>query len=190
MTQLAHHRFTFADYVELEEHSPTRHEFLDGTIFAMAGGSPEHAAISANVIHLLNLGLEAKKCRVFSSDLRIRVVDTGLASYPDVSVVCGKLQLDPEDIKKHTALNPIVLVEVLSPSTEAYDRGEKLTHYRLIPSLREVLLIAHDEQRVDLWRRVGSHWTQISAGLGGTITLESIDCVLAVDAVYRDPLAG
>jgi Uma2 family endonuclease len=191
MAQLApHHRFTFADYVQIEEHSGIRHEFLDGIIFALAGGTPEHAAIAANVTRLLGNALEGQRCRVFSSDLRIRVVETGLASYPDVSVICGKVELDPEDPKGHTALNPVVLVEVLSPSTEDYDRGEKLAQYRRVPSLQEVVLVAHDERRIDLWRRVGDHWTQISAGPGATLTLESVGCGLAVDEVYRDPLAG
>jgi Uma2 family endonuclease len=189
MAGLARTRFTFADYVQIEEESSIRHEFLDGTIYAMAGGSLEHAAVGANVIGLLRNALEGKRCRVFTGDLRVRVTATGLASYPDAAVICDQVELDPEDAKGHTATNPVVLVEVLSPSTEDYDRGEKLAHYKRMPTLREVMLIAHDEQRVDLWRRVGDHWTQRSWRAGEDVALESLDCALPVDAIYRDPLA-
>lgn len=184
-----HHLFTFADYLQIEAESGVRHELVGEMIVAMGGGSPEHAALGANVIHVLNLGLEGKRCRVYSSDLRVRVAATGLVTYPDASVVCGKLELDPEDPKGHTAVNPVVLVEVLSPSTAAYDRGEKLAHYRRIPSLREIVLVANGEARIELWRRVGEEWTYASAGPGETVVLESVGCGLAVDAVYRDPLA-
>jgi Uma2 family endonuclease len=189
MTHLARQAFTFAQYVHLEENSPNKHEFLDGVVYAMAGGSPDHAAIAGNVIRLLGGALEGKRCRVFTSDLRIRVKSTGLGTYPDTSVICDRVDLDPEDPKGHTALNPTVLVEVLSPSTEDYDRGEKLSHYKRIDSLREVMLVAHDEHRVDLWRKVGTHWTQLTVGDGGHVELESLGCTLSVDEIYRDPLA-
>jgi Uma2 family endonuclease len=150
------------DYVQIEECSTIKHEFLDGVVYAMAGGSPDHAGVASNVIGLLRAALEGRRCRVFTSDLRIRVDKTGLDTYPDASVICGRLALDPQDPKGHTAVNPTVLVEVLSPSTEEYDRGEKLSHYKCIESLQEVMLIAHDEHRVDLWRRAGARWTQLS----------------------------
>ncbi|MBI4954639.1 MAG: Uma2 family endonuclease [Myxococcales bacterium] len=189
MSQLARRAFTFADYVFLEESSPIKHEFLDGVVYAMAGGSPDHAAVCANVIRLLGVALEGKRCRVFTSDLRIRVQATGLGTYPDTSVICGRLELDPEDAKGHTAINPTLLVEVSSPSTDDYDRGEKLAHYKRIASLREVLLLAHDERRVDLWRRAGGHFTQLTYQSGERVVLESLDATLAVDELYRDPLA-
>jgi Uma2 family endonuclease len=190
VTQLARQPFSFDAYVELEDGSPIKHEFLDGAVWAMAGGSPAHAAIAANLVRLLGAGLEGRRCRVFTSDLRIRVSDTGLATYPDASVICDRVELDPGDRKGHTALNPVLLVEVLSPSTEAYDRGEKLAHYQRIASLREVMLVAHDERRVDLWRRVDERWTQISAHAGDEVALHSLgDLRLAVDTIYFDPLA-
>lgn len=96
---------------------------------------------------------------MFSSDLRIRVVETGLGTYPDVSVVCGPLELDPADPRGHTVTNPVLVIEVLSPSTEDYDRGEKLAAFKRIASLREVVLVAHDERRLEIWRRVGAIWT-------------------------------
>lgn len=190
MTHLARKVFTFEEYVQLEEGSPIRHEYLDGVVYAMAGGSPDHAAVAGNVIGLLRVALAGKRCRVFTSDLRIRVQDTGLATYPDTSVVCDQLEIDPEDPKGHTALNPIVVCEVLSPSTEDYDRGEKLAHYKRIGSLREVILIAHDDRRVDVWRRAGERWTQFTFRSGEHVRLDSIQCSLEVDEIFRNPLEG
>jgi Uma2 family endonuclease len=190
VAQLARPRFTFADYLQIEDVSPIRHEFLDGVIYAMAGGSPDHAGIAVNVTAALTARLGDRRCRVFSSDLRIRIRSTGLSTYPDGAVICERVELDPEDPKGHTAVNPTVLIEVLSPSTEAYDRGEKLSHYKHIDTLQEVLLIAHDERRVDLWRRVGTHWTQLTFRSGDMLALASLECALAVDDIYRNPLDG
>lgn len=187
MVAPAHHRFTFDDYLRVEEDSVIRHEFLDGRIWAMAGGTPAHARICANVIALLGVALGARRCAVFTTDLRIRVRATGLATYPDVSVICGQVELDLTDPKRHTALNPKLLVEVLSPSTEDYDRGEKLEHYQQIPSLEEVMLVSHDEHKIVVWRRSGSGW-QATEHRDGVVSL-AIGCELAVAAVYRDPLA-
>ena len=189
MSQLARPCFDFEDYVLLEEDSAIKHEFLDGQVWAMASGGPAHAAITAALIHLLGQGLTGKRARVYTADLRVRVLSTGLCTYPDASVIGGAVELDPADKKGHTAVNPTVLVEVLSPRTAGYDRGEKLAHYQLIPSLREVMLVAHDEHRVDLWRRVGDHWTQLTFVPGQSVTLESIACTLPVADIYFDPLA-
>mgnify|MGYP002619913522 CR=1 FL=1 len=189
MSQLARQPYTFEEYVALEETSPVKHEFLDGEVWAMAGGSPDHAAVSGNLVRLLGQALMERACRVFTSDLRVRVAATGLGTYPDASVICDRIELDPEDRKGHTALNPTVLVEVLSPSTEAYDRGEKLAHYKRIESLREVLLVAHDERRVDLWRRLDGVWTQLTFRGDETIELESLPGVrLSIDDIDFDPL--
>jgi Uma2 family endonuclease len=189
VTQLARQPYTFEEYVDLEETSPVKHEFLDGEVWAMAGGSPDHAAISGNLVRLLGQALMGRACRVFTSDLRVRVAATGLGTYPDASVICDRIDLDPDDRKGHTALNPTVLVEVLSPSTEAYDRGEKLAHYKRIESLREVLLVAHDERRVDLWRQLGAAWTQLTFRGDETIELDSLPGVrLSIDDIYFDPL--
>jgi Uma2 family endonuclease len=190
VAQLARQPYTFAEYVELEETSPVKHEFLDGEVWAKAGGSPDHAAVAGNVVRLLGQALLGRRCRVFTSDLRVRVASTGLGTYPDASVICDRIELDPGDRKGHTALNPIVLLEVLSPSTEAYDRGEKLANYKLIDSLREVLLVAHDERRVDLWRRVDGGWTQLTFRGDDSVELEGLGGIkLAIDGIYFDPLA-
>ena len=188
MSQLARQVFSISDYVELEDLSVIKHEFLDGVVYAMAGGSPEHAAVAGNLIRLLGVQLEGRRCRVFTSDLRIRVQSTGLITYPDTSVICEQMELDPEDPRGHTALNPTLLVEVLSPSTEEYDRGEKLTHYKRIPSLREVMLVAHDERRVDVWRRTGERWTQLAFRGEEAVALESLPCTLALSEIFHDPL--
>jgi Uma2 family endonuclease len=179
---------SFAEYVALEELSPIKHEFLDGHVWAMAGGSPEHAAVTMNVGALLLAQLRGRPCRVFSSDLRVRCEATGLSTYPDVTVVCGNLELDPSDPTRHTVTNPRVLVEVLSPSTEHYDRGEKLEHYRQIDSVQEVVLVALDEQAVDVWRRDQGEWRVARTEPGGTAKLASIGCDLPLPEVYRDPL--
>jgi len=190
MGEPAHHRFTFDQYLMLEEDSGAKHEFLDGQVWAMSGGTPDHAAIAGNVLTLLNVQLAGKKCRVFTSDLRIRVVATGLGTYPDVSVVCGRLELDPEDAKRHTVINPRVLVEVLSPSTEDYDRGDKLRQYQQIPALDELVLVAHDRREIEIIRReADGSWSRRLVRDGETAMLTSIACALPVDEVYRDPLA-
>lgn len=141
-----------------------------------------------NVSTLLNTQLRGKPCRVHSSDLRVRVLATGLATYPDVTVICGAADRDPED--QNTLVNPIVLVEVLSPSTAEYDRVEKLEHYRRIPSLREVVLIAHQERLVEVWSRGdGESWRRTEARSGHSAPLDSIGVDLPVDEIYRDPFA-
>lgn len=176
------HRYSFEDYLEIEEASPVRHEFYAGEIYAMAGGTPEHAAVTARITVLLGQQMGTSPCRVYSSDLRVRVLATGLATYPDVTVVCGPSERDPES-KTHVT-NPKVVVEVLSRGTADYDRGEKLDHYREIPSLSAVVLVAHDGVRVDLLTRGQSGWTMTSFGAGDIVRLDAIGCTLAVDDVY------
>ena len=190
MSQPARQHFSFQEYVRLEESSTVKHEFLDGLVWAMAGGSPDHAAVAVNVSTLLATQLRDRPCRVFGSDLRVRVKETGLGTYPDVSVVCGRLELDPDDPQGHTVTNPVLLVEVLSPSTDAYDRGEKLAHYKRIPSLQEVVLVAYDRRQLEVWRREGSGWILDVAHGDQRAPLRSVSCELPLGEVYRDPLAA
>jgi Uma2 family endonuclease len=189
VTELARKRFSFAEYLRLEEESGVRHEFFDGVAYAMAGGSAEHAAVTANIIRHIGNALEGRPCRVYTPDLRVRVAETGLTTYPDASVICDGLETDPEDKQGHTALNPTLLVEVLSPSTENYDRGEKLAHYKRIPTVREIMLVAHDERRVDLWRRTKRGWTQRVFRDGESVELTSLECALPVRDIYFDAFA-
>lgn len=185
----AQRRYTLDEYIRLEEYSNVRHEYLDGQIYAMAGGTPEHGACAANVIGLLTAKLGERRCRVYTSDVRIRVQATGLDTYPDVSVVCGHAERDEKD--PNALVNPTLLVEVTSPSTADYDRGEKLDQYKLIPSLAEILFVAHDAHRVQVVRRAADgSWSETEALAGASVRLESLGCDLAVDEVYRDPLAA
>jgi Uma2 family endonuclease len=180
---------TYAEYLAAEAKSDTKHEWLNGEVFAMAGGTPEHAGLAASVIGELRLALRDRPCRVFSSDLRVKVQATGLATYPDASIACGKLETDPEDAQ--AVVNPIVLVEVLSDSTEAYDRGEKFAHYRRILSLREYVIVSQREPRIEVHRRnEAGRWELYEAGAGESIELASVGCRLNVDDVFRDPLAA
>lgn len=176
--------YTFAEYVRLEEGSTVKHEYLGGQIYAMAGGSPEHAALAAAVIAKLVVALEGGRCRVHTSDLRIRVRTTGLCSYPDVSVVCGPREVDPESAD--TVTNPTLLVEVTSKSTEEYDRGEKFDHYRQIPSLREYALVSHRERAIEVRARDdGGKWVTRVARSGERVELASLGCSFDVDAIYE-----
>jgi Uma2 family endonuclease len=182
-----HAHYSLEEYLRLEEYSNVKHEYLDGQIYAMAGGTPEHGALAVRLTARLLEQLRGRRCSVYSSDVRVRVAVTGLDTYPDASVVCGHEQRDAQD--RNALTNPIVLAEVLSPSTEEYDRGEKLTHYKHIASLQEVVLVSHGERRVEVCRREGQSWRVLTWGAGETARLESIGCTIEIDELYRDPFA-
>jgi Uma2 family endonuclease len=184
-------RMTHAEYLALEEKSETKHEYVNGEVFAMAGGTIEHGALAAAVTVALGNALQGRPCRVLSSDVRVRVKATGLSTYPDVSVVCNKVETDADD--EHGVLNPSLIVEVLSDSTEAYDRGEKAAHYRRLPSLREYVLLSQHEPRIEVHRRnERGNWELVAEARKGE-RAELRACgdpiVLDVDALYRDPLS-
>jgi Uma2 family endonuclease len=177
------HRYSFSDYLALEEASNTKHEFLDGEIYGMAGGTPEHAALSVALSSALLAQLRGGPCRVYSSDLRVRVLATGLATYPDVTVVCGELERDPES--PATVVNPRVGVEVLSDGTEAYDRGQKLDHYRRIPSLAAVVLVSHRAPAIEVWERTSDGtWGRREFGTGQAAEIQALPVRLLVDEIY------
>jgi Uma2 family endonuclease len=180
-----HHRYTYADYVAVESESSTKHEFLDGEIYAMAGGSEDHSALAAQVLRALGNAIGDQPCRVHTSDLRLYVEAVGLATFPDGSVVCGGVQQHAPS-PRATALNPMVLVEVTSDSSEDYDTGAKLEYYRTIPSLRDYIIISHRERRITIHHRnedVG--WTTRVAIAGGRTAVESLRVELVVDDIYR-----
>jgi Uma2 family endonuclease len=178
------HRYSFRDYLAVEEDSGVKHEFLDGEIYAMAGGTMLHAALSASVLASLHAQL-AGPCRVYGSDLRIRVAATGLASYPDVTVVCGPAEADPEN--KDTVTNPTLVVEVLSPSTIDYDLGEKFEHYRQISSLRTVVYVWQDQRRIEVRTRDDDGaWRSEISEAGGRAATAAPAAVLDVDALFLD----
>lgn len=175
--------YTLEDYLGVEEMSSVRHEFLNGQIFAMAGGTPEHAALSAAALVLLGSKLRGGGCRPYSSDLRIRVLATGLATYPDAAVICGEVLRDPASPSHVT--NPSVVVEVLSTSTEEYDRGEKREHYQQIETLREYVLVAQDQRRVEVFARSpGGEWGHRVYGAGDTVELPSLSLAFSTDELY------
>jgi Uma2 family endonuclease len=177
--------YTYAQYLALEEHSGVRHEFLDGEIYAMAGGSPDHAGLAAACIGILRSQL-APSCRIFTSDLRLLIAVTGLTTYPDAAVICGPTLRAPEDPLAVT--NPVLLVEITSPSTEDYDRGEKLRHYKSLASLREVLFVSHRAPHLTLHHRRDAEWAVTTAEAGAVLELSSVGGRIAVDELYRDGL--
>lgn len=183
MTAATSKRMTFEEYVRLEAKSEVRHEFDRGQVFAMAGGTPEHAALCAAITHALVAQLKGP-CRTFSEALRVRT-PTDKAAYPDALVICGDVMRDPED--RNTVTNPTLIVEVLSESTEAYDRGKKFQHYRSIPSFAEYVLIASQGTPcIERFVRTGEVWTICSAASAGErVRLESIDVTFDVDEIYR-----
>jgi Uma2 family endonuclease len=180
------HRYTYADYVALETISTGKHEFLDGEIYAMAGGSEEHSALAAAMVHALVNAVGDRPCRVHTSDLRIYVEEAGLATFPDASVICGPLQ-QHEASPTATALNPMILVEVTSDSSEDYDAGAKLEYYRTIPALREYVIVSHRERRITVHARAaGGGWDSRVAIRGGEVEIASLEVQLKVDEIFRN----
>jgi len=165
-------QFSFREYLELEEASNTKHEYWAGEIYAMAGGSPQHAALSMSLGAALLGQLRGGPCRVYSSDLRVRVLATGLATYPDVTVVCGPLHADPDS--DTTVTNPTLVVEVLSPSTASYDQGEKLEHYQQIDSLQACLFVSPDDRTMTLIARAEEGWHSATFAAGDTLPLRAL----------------
>lgn len=186
-----HHRYTYADYVALELQSPTKHEFLDGEIYAMAGGSEDHSALAAEVLRALGNALEDRPCRVHTSDLRIYVEAVGLATFPDGAVICGQLE-QHEPSPNATALNPSVLLEVTSDSSEEYDTGDKLRYYQTIPTLKEYIIVSHRERRITVHQRrldpetQTDVWVARVAIAGGRVEVPSIGTSLSCDRIYRN----
>ena len=174
---------SFREYLDLEAASDIKHEYFEGQIFAMAGSTIPHAELTARVTGLLFVALRGGPCRPISSDARVRVGVTTLATYPDLSVVCGPVERDPED--PHSITNPTVLVEVLSPSTEGYDRGQKFEHYQRLQSLQDYVLVAQDRPRVERFHRLpDGTWTYEALGPGKVLQLSSIGSTLSIDELY------
>lgn len=175
--------WTPEEYLAWERLQPEKHEFHDGEVFDMAGATFEHNKIVINVGAELRAALRQKPCDVCASDLRVKVPATGLYTYPDASVVCGPPAF--EDDAVDTLLNPILLVEVLSPSTEDYDRGTKFKNYRTIASFREYLLVATDKVLVETHTRMeDGSWVMREHEAGARVRLESVGCEIDVDELY------
>ena len=185
MSTIAKHYITPDEYLHRERKAEFRSEYFRGEMFAMAGASANHNLIVLNAGSPLREQLKKQPCRVYPSDLKLRIEATGLYTYPDLSVVCGEPQLESDG--GDVLLNPVVLVEVLSDSTEAYDRGKKFEHYRTIPSLKHYVLIAQDRHAIDCFSRHanGSWFLTTCQGLEGKLMLDAIDSELQTAEVYE-----
>jgi len=172
------------EYLAFERKATTKHEYLNGQIVAMSGASFAHNFITVNIATHLNIQLMDGECRVATSDMRVKVTEIDSYFYPDVVVVCGEPV--PEDNVFDTLLNPTVIVEVLSPSTETYDRGEKFEHYQQIASLKDYILISQDKVHIEHYCRQETGWLQTEfAELEDVLSLRSIDCELRLQDIYR-----
>jgi Uma2 family endonuclease len=173
------------EYLAFERSSELRHEYADGEIFAMSGGTAEHSLLAGNVNFELRVAVAARGCLVFTSDMRLKIADRNRYVYPDVSVVCERPTF--EDDKRDTLQNPLVIVEVLSDSTEAYDRGDKFAQYRSISSMSEYVLLSQKEPRIEVFtRQPDGGWLLRSYGPGERAALASLTCELDVDTVYKN----
>ena len=178
-------RLTVEEYHQLEEEMQQRYEYHDGEVFAMAGGDPVHNAIGVNVTTLLNQLLREKNCNVFNSDQKVWIQSIRRSLYPDASVTCGPVERSAED--KKSIMNPVLLVEVLSDSTEAKDRGKKFEQYSQLPTLQEYVLISQYEPSVQVFYRASNtHLWQISwiTGLDQILTLQSLEIEMSLEEIY------
>lgn len=177
------HHYSYDEYLALEQGSETKHEFVAGEIYAMAGGSLRHSALASRISAALENG-RPPKCIAFQSDMRLRVLASGRATYPDASMVCGPIELDPADPSGMTITNPTLLVEVLSPSTEEIDRGDKWRDYQRIPSLQEYVLVSQ-EPRIEIFRRLPSgtwEYAEVSEGAAKLASGPALD----IATLYAD----
>lgn len=185
---LDQHRYSVNEYLQFEQTSHEKHEYRSGRIVAMAGGTENHSLISVNIIRELSVALRGKPCRVYDSNLRVRSSRVSLYTYPDAFIICGKTELDPDDRTGQTIINPRVIIEVLSPSTEAYDRGAKMRSYLMLDSLEEYVLVDQDLQHVETYFRQADGTWSFSATREGdaTVRLRSLGLGLAMADLYRD----
>jgi Uma2 family endonuclease len=179
-------RYTPQEYYVLERDAAYKSEYYDGEIFAMAGGTDEHSAIIGNIIIAVGLRLRGSDCVIRDSNLRMKVQATGLRTYPDAAVYCGPAEFDEEDEDRQTRLNPTVVFEVLSRTTEGYDRGTKFENYQLIPTLKAYVLVSQWHPRVDIYERQPSGaWLLSDAnGLHSKIAIPAIKIELPLAEIY------
>jgi Uma2 family endonuclease len=170
-------------YLAAERQAAHRSEYFNGQVYAMAGASREHVAIVANLTYLLVGQFKGRPCSTLGSDMRLKVSETGLYTYPDLMALCGEPRFD--DDHRDTLTNPMVIVEVLSDSTERYDRGDKFAHYRRLASLRDYLLVSQRRPRVEHYTRRGEEWVLRELdGLDGVVRLPDIGCELPLTEIY------
>ena len=183
-------RLTPQEYLARERASAgSKCEYVNGHIYAMGGASLAHNRIVWNLARELGIQIRGGPCSAVSNDMRVKVPETEMYTYPDVIVFCGEPML--EDDHFDTLLNPIVIVEVLSPSTERYDRGDKWAHFRRLKTLKVYVLIAQDRMRVETFTRRGDEWVYAeSSGAGGVLSLPAVSCSVPLDAIYELVLTG
>jgi Uma2 family endonuclease len=184
MTLQAQPQFTFEDYLAAERQAEVRHEYVDGQLFSMVGASENHNIIVANLTTLLLTQMKGRPCLVYASDMKVRIDAENACKYPDITAVCGDRKFLDE--RRDVLLNPTLIIEVLSTSTEAYDRGEKFALYRRLPSLNEYVLVSQDRKRVELFtKQADGGWLLTEYNNDDeNILLSSIDCVLILRDVY------
>jgi Uma2 family endonuclease len=178
--------YTPQAYYALERDADYKSEYYKGEIFAMSGGSARHSLISINIGREIGNRLKGKPCRAYESNLRMKVLATGLRTYPNVSVYCGPLEFDDEDPGVETATNPSVLFEVLSKTTEGYDRGQKADNYRQVRTLQAYVLVAQSAPHVEIYERQPTrHWLlREEKGLGATLSIPAIGADLPLSEIY------
>ncbi|HLF83648.1 MAG TPA: Uma2 family endonuclease [Blastocatellia bacterium] len=171
------------EYLAIERRSEFKSEYFDGEMFAMAGGSKRHNLVAGNINRILGTQLLERDCNVYNSDMRVKITSVGKYTYPDASVACADEQFEDED--EDTLLNPIVIIEVLSKSTEAYDRGKKWEHYQRLDSLRDYLLVSQTPRAEQFTRQRGGTWSYTEyVGELDVIDIKSIGCSLALRDIY------
>ncbi|MBF0413509.1 MAG: Uma2 family endonuclease [Desulfamplus sp.] len=178
-------KMTPEDYLEFEKNSELKHEYFDGEIFAMVGARKNHNRISSNVSRILGNQLLNRSCDVFISDMRVKIAEIEKYTYPDIVVACDKIEFIEEELD--SLLNPVVIIEILSDSTESYDRGLKFTHYRLIESLQEYILISQYHCQVERFKRdKEGTWVYSSVeDINLSVKIDSINCELVLSEVYH-----
>lgn len=180
---LAKPYITPAEYLSAERGAEYKSEYINGQVYALAGASRVHNLIAGNVFGELRAQLRGRPCEVYVNEMRVKVHSTGMYTYPDVVGLCETPRFEDDEVD--TLLNPAVIIEVLSPSTESYDRGGKFAHYRRLDSLREYVLIAQDVRRIDHFRRDGDAWvlTEVS-GPGSALVIATLGCTLDLADIY------
>jgi Uma2 family endonuclease len=179
-------RYTPDQYLDMERAADHKSEYSDGEIFAMAGASEEHNLVGVNLVREISTQLRGTLCRTYANDMRVKVEATGLFTYPDVVIVCGERRFADDHLD--TLTNPTVVIEVLSPTTEGYDRGRKFANYRRIPSLQAYVLVSQDQALVECYeRQENGQWALTEArGLDASLALPAVTCTLALADVYAD----
>jgi Uma2 family endonuclease len=182
MVAIQKQRWTRESYLAFDRASDEKHEFIDGNVCAMTGASENHNLINVNITIALGIQFRGRPCKLYANDMRVRLPSHNYV-YPDIAVVCGEAQLEDEHLD--TLLNPTVIIEVLSPSTESYDRGKKFEHYRALESLQEYLLVSQEQAHIERYIRQEDGWLLTEAkGMEASIELSSIGCTLTLADVY------